>query len=43
MRDLLVGGDVTSKISDSEPFIMQLPSTLPIEANKVTDLNSLME
>ncbi len=30
VKDLLVGSAVASRISELEPFIMQLPSTLPI-------------
>ena len=41
MRDLLIGGDSAPRISDVEPFVMQLPSTLPLETSN--DLNSLME
>ena len=43
MRDLLVGGESSSKISEVEPFLMQLPSTLPLDTSQATDLNGLME
>lgn len=46
--DLLLGnqdaklGSVVTRISELEPFIMQLPSTLPLSTDK-NDLNSLMD
>ncbi len=42
MSDMLLGGK-NQRISELEPFIMQLPSSLPLDANEQTDFSSIMD